>query len=741
MDDTLTATKTQFFDRIKAYLSRDEFACVQEALELACRAHGDQRRKSGELFFTHPLTVAYYLAYYHLDVPTLTAALLHDVAEDTLITIEQIEAVFGQEVARLVDGVTKLKSVTEGMTQGRQLTPKELQDATLHKLLDAMTNDVRTVVIKLFDRLHNMRTIKAVPAYKQIRTAKETLTVYAPLANRLGIWTIKNELESCSLELIHLTAYQTIKEQLEIIQAEQKPFYETVRQEINDLLAQANIEAHISLEPQNIYTVYQDLTAKGAAYDHIDSILRLEILLNDLIECYTALGYLHQVWKPVPGKFDDYIAVPRDNLYRSLHTTVIHPDGSHIKLRLRTLVMDKVSEVGILARWLYADRPKWSQEIDKPIQIFLENIHENIHIEPQDLGAGVAGVVEDVFRQQIRVYTPRGQMVDLAKGATAVDFAYAIHTGLGNLCHTALVNGEFYPLNKPLRDGDQVNINKKPWAQPRRAWLDEDLGYIATNYARSHVRRWFRRLPDDVAITQGKNLLQAELEGLNLSTYPHQKIANSFNYQTTQQLYYCLGHAEILPTVVATRVLEDSWGQEPTRHLDNIVYAPNGEKFVIMNADGRRLRLCGTCNPRPGDAITGFLRQDNGVTVHQDSCHLVRPEHMAGRLLRLGWGEAQRQAHVITLQVDVHDRPGLLYEITDLVSDEKINISYIHTPPHDIPRQTRIILSLEIVHPRQLIRILHQIQALANVINGQVLPYGPPASKEEHVPSTMYRPE
>jgi GTP pyrophosphokinase len=226
-----------------------------------------------------------------------------------------------------------------------------------------------------------------------------------------------------------------------------------------------------------------------------------------------------------------------------------------------------------------------------------------------------------------------------------------------------------------------------------------------------------------------------------LSAYSHQKIAASFNYHTTQQLYYCLGRAEILPTVVATRVLEDSWGQEPTRHLDNIVYAPDGEKFVIMNADGRLLRLCGTCNPRPGDAITGFLRQDNGVTVHQDSCHLVRPEHMTGRLLRLGWGEAQRQAHLITLQIDVYDRPGLLYEITDLVGNEKINISYIHTPPHSIEGQTRIILSLEIVHPRQLIRILHQIQALANVTHGQVVPAVPPTSKEEYLPPTMYRPE
>ena len=741
MDVVVTVTEEEFFSQIKTYLPSDELARVQEGLELARQAHGKQRRKSGELFFTHPLTVAYYLALYHLDSATLTAALLHDVAEDTKISIGEIKKTFGGTVAKLVSGVTKLKNVSDDIPQKKQLTPQELQDITLHKLLDAMTSDVRTVIVKLFDRLHNMRTIRAMPAPKQVKKAQETITVYAPLANRLGMWVLKSELEARSLEIIHPKAHQTIRQRLAEIREKQKTHYEIIKQEVTDCLAAGNIKAVVSLDPQNIFTVYQDAMNKGISYNQIDDTLRLEILTHDIIDCYTALGYLHQYGKPIPGKFDDYIAVPRDNLYRSLHTTVVHPDGEHIKLRLRTEMMDKVSEIGVLVQWSYADTPIWSQQVDERIKVFLGNIHDNIHVEPQNPGAGVAGVVEDIFRQQIHVYTPRGQMIDLPVGATPIDFAYAIHTGLGNQCQSAYVNSEFHPLNQPLQDGDRVRIDKRPWAQPRRAWLDEDLGYIATNYARSHVRRWFRRLPDDIAIRQGHNLLKAEMQSLDLSSHPHSKIATALDYHNTEQLYYCLGRAEILPTMVATRVLEDVWGQEPARHLDNVVYAESGEKFIVTGADGRRLHLCRTCNPRPGDSITGFLRTDRGVTVHRDSCHSVRPEHMTGRLLKLGWRETQRQAHLVTLQIDVHDRPRLLYEITNLVGKEQINISYIHTPAHNAKGQTRIVLSLEIVRPRQLVRILHQIQALANVINGQILPTGPPAHKDDYLPPTLYRPE
>lgn len=727
MEQHIALDGAQFFRRANSYLSIEERIRVQEAFALARREHGDQRRQSGELFFSHPLTVAMYLAEHQLDAAALAAALLHDVAEDTFVSIAEIERQFGTEVARLVDGVTKLKNVSEGVARDRRLSPKEIQDSSLAKLLGVMTSDVRVVIIKLFDRLHNMRTIKALSPVKQRLKASETLSIYAPLANRLGIWKLKNELDALSLEVLDNRAYCIVKQRLDEIYQEHQRACDAISSQILDCLMQANLDVRsVRLAPENIYTVYQDLIAANASYDDVDRTMRLVILFDDWQSCYMALGLLHQLWRPVPGTFDDYIAVPRDNLYRSLHTTVVRSDGRRLKLRLRTMAMDKVSEIGVLARWHYADTPLWSRGIAERIEAFFDNINENINLEPQNPAAGVKGVVEDVFRKQIRVYTPRGEVVELPQGATPVDFAYAIHTGLGNQCHAAYVNESMRPLNKPLRDGERVHIVKKSRAQPQRAWLDEDLGYIATNYARSHARRWFRRLPRATAIFQGKQLLQYELEMLGFRDFPHARIAASFDYSGTRELYYMLGRAEVLPTVVATRILEDQWSQEPARDLDNAVYSVKGEKFIITNANYRNLRICGSCEPRPRDQIVGFVRADSGVTVHKENCHTLRPERLSGRMLKLGWGEAAtRQARLVNIQIDVYDRPGLLFEITHLMQEQQINIAYIHTSPRH-RGEMYIVLSLEVASPRQLVRILHQVQAIVNVFAVRCLPKGQP---------------
>jgi GTP pyrophosphokinase len=601
---------------------------------------------------------------------------------------------------------------------------------------------VRAVIIKLFDRLHNMRTIKAVPRDRQVYKANETIAVYAPLANRLGIWTLKNELESLSLEVLNNKAYLTIKQNLEIVHREHQQMYEIVSSQIFDCLLSANLDVrNVVLAPENIFTVYQDQLRSGASFRDIDKTIRLVILMADWPSCYRALGHLHQLWKPVPGTFDDYIAVPRDNLYRSLHTTVVHANGQKLKLRLRTLPMDKVSEIGVLARWMYADTPFWTKNVANRVESFLANIDENINLEPQNPAAGVKGVVEDVFRKQIQVYTPRGDMIELAQGATPIDFAYAIHTGLGNQCHTAFVNEALYPLNKPLKDGDRVHIVKKLRSQPQRSWLDEDLGYIATNYARAHARRWFRRLSSGTAVSQGRDLLREELAMLGFPQHPHQDIATAFNYKTTTDLYYSLGRAELLPTVVATRILEEKWSRGPSRNLDHIVYSAKGEKLIITNAYNRKLRLCATCQPLTRDSIIGFVRADGGITVHKEGCHTLRRELLHGRTLKLGWSEepATRQARLVTIQIDVYDRPGLLFEITNLIQDQQINIVYIYTPPRR-KGEMQLILSLEVLSPRQLVRVLHQIQALANVYDLRCLQQGPPPVYDD-VPSSLYTPE
>lgn len=742
MNHNVAATPEQLFERVDAYLDLDDRLKVRKALEFARQKHGNQIRKSGELFYIHPLTVAYYLADFRLDVQTLIATLLHDVAEDVSVPIEEIATQFGNDVAVLVDGVTKLKDVSIGLSKGRQLSRQEIQDISTQKLFRQMAKDVRVVIIKLFDRLHNMRTIKFMSDEGQRRKARETLYVFAPMANRLGIWDLKSELEALSLEVLNNLAYRVVKHNLKRVRATQQDLYNLVSGQVMSQLLEANLDVRkVVQEPENIYTVYRDLKSSGFGYNEVSKTLRLVVLFDDWISCYSALGHLHQLWQVVPDRFDDYISVPRDNLYRSLHTTVIHSSGQHIKIRLRTEAMDKVSQIGVLARWKFAGTPLWEKGIAERIDVLSESIGEIIATDYQDPGAAVKMVVEDVFANQIRIYTPRGDAIEIAQGATPIDFAYMIHTGIGDQCQEAYVNDMLSPLNRPLRNGDQVQIVKGDRAEPQREWLDEDLGYLRTNYARHHARRWFRRLSEEKADEQGRDLLQAELRMLGLPRHSHQAITRSFGFKSVQELYHRIGLAELLPTVVATRVLDEKWAEEPVRDLDNVLISPSGEKYIISKAGGRRLRLCATCDPHPRDNIVGYVRKDGGVTVHKEGCHSLRTNRASDRLLKLGWGAATtRKARLITIQVDVYDRSGLLFDITQLMQDEEINIPFICTVPTPHTGDVRIILSLEVERPRQAVRILHQIRALVNVYRIRCLPQDY-LNDFEVSPTPFYKPE
>lgn len=735
----VTAVDEQtFFERISSYLSTDQCNIVRAAFELARREHGDQRRKSGELFFIHPLTIAYYLAEFQLDHQALVAALLHDVAEDTNFSVANIETAFGKDVARLVDGVTKFKEVSTSSENGQRAYSKE--DATLHKLLNATTTDVRAVIIKLFDRLHNMRTIEAMPLDRQRVKAIETLSIYAPIANRLGMWELMNELGRRSLAIYDPLGYKQISVLLKDVRHRNKNLFDIVQGQILDCLQAANVTASdILFARENIYTIYRQRQQAGQLNKSVDQRLRIVVLVDEWPACYTAVGHLHRLWKPVTGTFDDYIAIPRDNLYQSLHTTVYHHNGQPIRIRVRTPAMEQVSKIGVLARWLYAGTALWTPEIEERVSSFIGNIGYNINAEPQDPTAGIKGF-QDLLRKQIRVYTPKGQTVELAQGATPLDFAYAIHTGLGAQCYAAYVYGDLHPLNKPLQDGAQVQIVKREHERPFRAWLDEDLGYLATNYARSHVRRWFRRLPLERAIQDGKRILRTELTMLGLKSYKHQDIVAYFGLLGKEDLYYQIGRAELLPTVLSTRILEAQWAKSPTRDLDNFVYDGNGERYLIANADSYDLKLCGTCKPRPGDDIAGFLREASAVTVHKESCHLLLRSRQFDRRLKLGWGnDNQRTAHLVRIQVDVYDRPGLLYEITRLMYEQEINIPYIHTQDVEHEGELRLIFDLEITTPRQLVGILHQIRALTNVY--RVLCLQDSYTQQDLLAPSLYRPE
>ena len=714
---TLALDGAELFDLTSRYLPAHEMLLLRNAFALAKQEHGDQLRKSGEPFYTHPLTVAYYLAHFHLDSAVLVAALLHDVAEDTKVSVEEITRKFGPGVGQLVDGVTKL----DALENGRLLSPDEKQSHTLHKLFEAMIRDVRVILIKLFDRLHNIRTIQFMPHHKQLRTAEETLSVYAPLANRLGMWELKTELEWRSFQVINPLAFDLIEAKLEESIQQQQSVFAQVSQEIASCLAQHNIPFHkIELSPRNVYTEFQSCCQE---YDdelelsrlEVDRTLRLVVLLENVPACYLALGHIHQLWRPIQRTFDDYIAAPRDNLYRALHTTVMHDNGQHIKIRLRTVEMNITAAIGVLSRWLYAQEPPiWGPAADKRVEALSINVSDNINLEPQNPAIGVQGVVQDVFSNQIVVYTPQGDAHELPQGSTAIDFAYAIHTAIGHQTRVAYVNGVGTPLNKPLNDGDRVYIGKRGRSAPARTWLDEDLGYLQTSRAKSHVRRWFRRLAPEVAIQEGERLLSFELTMVGLSTYPHQWIADLFGYDNPDDLYHALGRAEILPTNVATKLLAVEWDRGQHRSVGMVVESSGGEKFVVTHTGNRPVRLCQTCAPRPPTAIVGYIRKDGGVTVHRENCHNLPPDPISDRTIKLGWGsEANRAVRLIRIQIDGYDRAGLMFEVLQLIQDERLNMSSVEARTGE--NQAHIWLDLEVTSPRQLVRILHRALALVNV--------------------------
>jgi GTP pyrophosphokinase len=701
-----------FFERIQEYLSPEDQLRVREAFEVAREEHGTDHRVSGELYFTHPLTVAYYLARHRLDAPTLMAALLHDVAEDTRITVPQIQQMFGSEVSRLVDGVTKLKNVSNG----------QVTEASLHKLFQHTAQDVRVVLVKIFDRLHNMRTIHHLPVNKQRNKARETIEVYAPMANRLGMWQIKSELEAHSLKALNPRAHENISRRLQDLEAEHRLIApQTIEQIIETLETASVLVINAEYYPRQVYSVFHDLQISGGGFDEIDHSMRMVVLVEDELSCYTALGCLHQLWPPVALRFDDYIAVPRDNLYRSLHTTLVHNSGQHLKLRIRTVPMDNVSRIGVLARWEYGASKAWGLKVSNRVDTFLENLREEVEREPDNVGYTVQGVVDNLLGDQIRLYTPKGEMKELRKGATPVDFAYTIHTEVGHQCQSALINGVQVPLNYQLHDGDQVHIEKRLDARPQRIWLDEDLGYIVTNRAKSKVRRWFRRLPDREVIGEGRKLLQEELEMLGCPHYEHVDIARALGFYNAKDLYWALGVATMLPTDLATKVAELTWSVWPTKRVGNMVMAEKGEMYVITHAEGLDIELCMVCNPEPGDRIMGVLEETEYVTVHRAACRLLTEREQERHLMKLGWGEqSPAQARVVTINVDVHDRVGILHDITNLLMQEEINITYLAVPRQD--RTKQMIFELEILSPRDLVRVLHRIMALVNVYSVQCLP-------------------
>ncbi len=701
----------RFFARLQTYLSDEQQGVVADALLVAFKAHELTLRKSSDaLFFEHPLAVADYLASYQLDPATLAAALLHDVAEDTKVPISHIVERFGPEVGKLVDGVTRLRATgREVVSQFRQ---EEIGIESFNKLFQFMVDDERVVLIKLADRRHNMQTVAALPPHKQREKAYEVLDVYAPLAYRLGMWDVKSELEELALQTLRPELYSRFKELMTRRAENQQGWFDVIRRLLHETMTAAGLSVWVEPSPEHIYSLYQGYAREGRLPKRLADVMRIVVLVNERFECYQVLGMIHDLWKPVPGTFDDYIAHPRENLYRSLHTTVFGPGGL-LKVRIRTFEMHQIAHHGILARWV-ANIPDQSEGLEEGIQRLLKRLKPLGGITER--GAQLAAYREAIA-DQIQVFTPEGELVELPPGSTPLDFAYQIHSRLGDEARGAHINGVPRPLNTPLRSGDQVSIVRYEGGMPLREWLDKDLEFVSTVYAENRIRRAFRRLHGPEATAIGREALRREMDMMGMEEYDLDAMARELNFEDVEGLLMAVACAEVTPQRVAHVAMRPVWNALEATLVSGVSFSPDST-VRIRGIPGRPMKLCGTCIPRPGDPIVGNLLRGGQVTVHRMDCHhIVKTGQDGGwlNLVEVDWVEEPRAARPIHLRIAAIDRSGLTYDVSQILEAEQVNICEMYGRADNTRNVGLITVTVEVTELRQLSRIVHRIAQLPNV--------------------------
>jgi guanosine-3',5'-bis(diphosphate) 3'-pyrophosphohydrolase len=689
---------------------------ITRAYLRAAEAHRGQTRNSGEPYIQHPVAVARIIADLGLDDVTIAAALLHDTVEDTGTTLEEIEHDFGAEVATIVDGVTKLDRV--------QFDSREAQQAaTMRKMLVAMARDLRVLIIKLADRLHNMRTIAALPAWKQDRIARETLDIYAPLAHRLGMQEIKTQLEDLAFAALHPKRYAEIDHMTWVRTPERDIYLTQVLEEVRQRLAELRIPAEVTGRPKHLYSIYEKMVVKGREFDEIFDLVGMRVIVDSVKDCYAALGSIHATWKPVQGRFKDYIAMPKFNLYQSLHTTVIGPQGKPVEVQIRTWEMHARAEQGIAAHWAYKDRE--ANVADMP---WLNRIID-WQSETSDPDEFMQRLKIDLEQDEVFVFTPKGKVITLPVGATPIDFAYAIHTEVGHACIGAKVNGRLVPLDSKLESGDTVEIftSKVEGAGPSRDWLQ----IVATPRAASKIRQWFSRERREDAIESGREELMKALrrEGLPVQKLQSGSVltdtAKAMNYADLEALYAAIGEKHVSAQAVAARVsraLRDV-GTAEEETLPTTIREPRrgrrsrGPAGVhVEGLDDVFVRLSRCCTPVPGDEIIGFVTRGRGVSVHRSDCanavSLVAGQ--ADRLIDVEWDLEPGGVFIAAIEVKAFDRARLLRDVTAAFADHHVNILTCTTQTGS-DRVTKMRFDMELGDPSHLESLLSTIRGVESV--------------------------
>ena len=721
-------------ERVRAYLPEDRLPFVEAALTYATEAHDGQLRKSGVPFIEHPLATAEYLAELHMDAATLAAGLLHDVMEDCDVSYAELKGKFSDEVASLVDAVTKLNAdgslipwnddgTMPLWTEGDQaaLTTQDpaiaaARAASMRKMLVAMARDVRVVVIKLADRLHNMLTLKALPPHRQIAIARETLDIYAPLAHRLGMWDLKWRLEDESFKYLHPREFRAITRLLSRKRAEREEYIGRATKALEEALSAVGLEAEVTGRPKHLYSIYQKIdryAEQGKKLEEIYDLFALRVFVKSEADCYAALGAIHGTWPPISGQFDDYIATPKDNMYQSLHTTVRGLDNFPVEVQIRTPEMHQVSEHGVAAHPIYKEGGESADGFEQSMS-WLKQLLETQRETGGDF-EWLQEIKTDILRDQVFVYTPAGDVVELPAGATSLDFAYKIHTEVGHSCTGAVVNGKLTALNAPLHNGDTVRIRTAKQSKgPKLDWLNPDLGYLRTASARTKAAQWFRRQERQAQRQQGKEFLSKQLKRLH-HRKSNEKIAQEIGFDSADALYEAIGSGQLHAGEVVTRLMSTGADEETIERVAKpIKSAESTSGTLVMGVSGLLTRDALCCHPVYGDDIVGYLTRSRGVTIHRALCANMRNRDDPERLVEVAWGHSTNRIPA-RFRIDAFDRVGLIRDLTSVVGAEQVNIHSLTSNENDSDNTCSVTLTVYTTGSKQLSRLFSRLETVKGV--------------------------
>ena len=692
------------------YLPPKDLEVLTRAYETAASAHQDQNRLSGEKFIEHPLAVAGILADLQLDRDTLAAAILHDTVEDTHLTVQDLEQQFGPTVGKLVAGVTKLEKISFR-------SQEQAQAENVRKMLVAMAEDVRVVLMKLADRLHNMRTANFLPENRRRAMAQETLDIYAPLAHRLGMWNIKWELEDLSFAQLHPDEYHDIVRRIARKRKERETYVNDIKEILERELAAVGIRADTAGRPKHVYSIAQKM-ALGKDFDEIFDLSAVRVLTDSIKDCYGALGVIHSLWKPIPGRFKDYIAMPKSNGYQSLHTTVVSQTGEPMEIQIRTHDMHRTAEWGVAAHWAYKEGGKDERKMDQRFA-WLRQLMD-WQKEVLDAEKFVDAVKVDVFRDEVFVFTPKGDVLALPTGATTVDFAYRIHTEVGHRCIGAKANSRMVPLDYQLQNGDIVEIltSKGPHG-PSRDWLT----FVKTAGAAQKIRAWFKKERREENVAKGKELLDKEFRRIQqqpLSSLGDDKllaVAREFRFQELNDFYAAIGYGDVSAHAVLLKFVSQAQPAEGDGQFPLIPLVPQFKPTGEVRVKGERgvlTQVARCCKPVPGDPIIGYITRGKGISVHRKSCKNVMNVHNQERLVEVEWDTGGRQLYAVNIKIEAWDRTGLLRDIATVIAENKINLTGAEVQVYD-DKTAVISTTVEISSLTQLSRLMERLETVKDV--------------------------